>query len=126
LTSVTDADKHERVEQSGQELAPGWCAAKPRFLSRRLPASCAGSVPEVVVAERSLALAIGMSGERAGALAPQPWHAREAADRVVGTDATDEVADRLAADVRQRRARADVVQMTRTIARSHIAGGGWL
>ncbi len=83
-------------------------------------------MPEVVVAERPLALAIGVSGERAGALAAQPRLAREATDRVVGTDATDEVADRLAADVRQRWARADVVQMTGMIARSHIASGGWL
>jgi hypothetical protein len=83
-------------------------------------------VPEVVVAERSLALAIGMSGERAGALAAQPWHAREATDRVVRIDATDEVADRLATDIRQRWVRADVVQITRMIARSHIASGRWL
>ena len=61
-----------------------------------------------MVAEGSLALAIGIAGERAGALAAQARHVPEAADRVVGADAADEAADRLAADVRQRRAGTDV------------------
>ena len=61
-----------------------------------------------MVAEGPLALAIGIAGERAGALAAQARHVPEAADRVVRADAADEAADRLAADIRRRRAGTDV------------------
>jgi hypothetical protein len=82
-------------------------------------------VPEVVVAEGSLALAIRIAGERAGTLAAQARHVPEAADRIVGADAANEVADRPATDVRQRRAghRTDVAPREGPDGASHAAVG---
>src|SRR4051794_27910488 len=69
-----------------------------------LPLPCSDGVTEVVVAEGALTLAIGIAGECARTLATPVRHVSEASDRVVGAGAADEVADRLTADVRQRRA----------------------
>jgi len=71
-------------------------------------------MPEVVVAEGFLALAIGIASERAGALAARVRHVAEGADGLVGgrwADAADGVADRLAADVWELQAAASVAPM---------------